>query len=174
VKHGMIAGALACVAILAACDDARDYLSRVPAGPPSADEITPYYDGHGGLLGVEMSGNVVELRVRQPYDQLHRGGSLWARVGPFVYLFTPATRQVFRDFPGVAAVRVVTVVADGSEVARAMLRRDALNDVRWRRSLNILGHALQEGHDNPRRLEELTDWGERYADFSYNPDFVSR
>lgn len=174
VKHGTIAGVVACVFLLAGCDQARDYLGGDPVDLPAPEELTPYYATHGGVLGIEVSGNVVEVRVRQPYDQLERGGSLWARVGPFVYLFTPATRQVFHDFPGVAAVRVITVVPDGTEVARAMLRRDALTDARWRRSLNILGHALQDGQEHPRRLEALTDWGEGYTDYRYNPDFVSR
>jgi hypothetical protein len=174
VKLGVVAGGIACVLMLGACDQARGYLAGEPAEIPMAADLAPYYAGHNGMLGVEVNGNVVEVRVRQPYDQLDRGGSLWARVGPFVYLFTPSTRQVFDDFPGVAAVRVVTTVHDGDEVARAMLRRDALNDVRWRRSLNILGHALQEGHSNPRRLEELTDWGETHTEYRYNPDFVKR
>jgi hypothetical protein len=174
VKRSMIAGGLACVLVLSGCDEAQDYLSRAPAAPPAAEELVPYFATHGRLVGIELNGNVVEVRVRQPYDQLDRGGSLWARVGPFIYLFTPTTRQVFEDHPGVAAVRVVTLLPDDSEVARAMLRRDALNETRWRRSLNILGHALQEGQENPRRLEELTDWGEAYTEYRYNPDYVRR
>jgi hypothetical protein len=174
VKQSMFAGAAACVIVFGGCDQARDYLAGDPAEVPAAEALTPYFAGHNGVLGVEVNGNVIEVRVRQPYDQLDRGGSLWARVGPFVYLFTPSTRQIFHDFPAVAAVRVVTVVPDGTEVARAMLRRDALNDVRWRRSLNILGHALQDGQEHPRRLEALTDWGENYTDFRYNPEYVSR
>ena len=69
----------------------------------------------------------------------------------------------------------VTVVEDasGEEVARATLARDRLSDVRWRRSLNILGHALQQGRENPRRLEELTEWGEEHTEFRYNPEFVN-
>lgn len=169
-----IAGAVACVFVFGGCDQARDYLSREPGTPPSAEQVAPYYAGHGGLLGVEISGNVVELHVSQPFQQIERGGSLWARVGPYVFLMTPATRQVFEDFPAVAAVRVVTLLPDGTEVARAMLRRDALNDTRWRRTLNILGHALQDGREHPRRLEELTEWGEAYAEFQYNPRYVNR
>jgi hypothetical protein len=116
---------------------------------------------------------VVEIRIEQPYQQLTRGGSLWARVGPFVYLLTPATRQVFQDFPGVAAVRVVTELPDGDEVARAMLRRDTFGEVRWRRTLNLLGHALKDGQEHPRRLEQLTDWGEAHTEYRYNPDYVN-
>jgi hypothetical protein len=147
---------------LGACDQARDFLAGDPPGV------------HGGVIGIEVSGNVAEVQVVQDGDQLARGGSLWARVGPFIYLFTPATRSVFEDHPAIAAVRVITLTPDGSEVARAMLRRDALNDARWRRSLNILGLALQEGHEHPRRLEALTDWGEGLTEYRYNPDYVSR
>ena len=72
-----------------------------------------------------------------------------------------------------AAVRVVTHLPNGDEVARAMLRRDALSGVRWQRTLNILGHALRDGQENPRKLEELTEWGEEHTEFHYNPEFVN-
>lgn len=168
------AGVLACVLVSGGCDQVREILEKDVPQPPSAEEVEPYYAGHADVRSVEMNGNVVELRVRQPIQQLQRGGSLWARVGPFIYLFTPSTRAVFQEFPGVAAVRVVTLLPDGDEVARAMLLRDRLSDVRWRRSLNLLGRALQEGRESPRRLEELTQWGEEHTDFAYNPDYVSR
>lgn len=171
-KHLLIAGAAACVTVVGGCDQAREYLAGTPEPLPTQQELATHYAGHGGVLEVETSGNVVELQVRQSYRQLERGGSLWARVGPFVYLFTPATRQLFQDYPSVAAVRVVTVLPHGEEVARAMLRRDAMGDVLWTRSLNILGWALQEGQKSPRRLEQLTDWGEAHTEFSYNPDYV--
>lgn len=172
VRKRLIAGAVACVMVLGACDQAREYLAGTPAPLPTPEELAPYYVAHGNVVGIELSGNVVELEVTQPYDQLQRGGSLWARVGPFVYLFTPATRQVFQDYPAVAAVRVITVLPHGEEVARAMLRRDALGDVQWRRSLNVLGWALQDGTKSPRRLEQLTEWGEAHTEFRYNPDYV--
>lgn len=173
MKAQRIAGVVACVFLFAGCDQLREYLGGEAPEPPEAEEIEPYYAEHRGIDRIELSGNVVELHVRQPYDQLERGGSLWARVGPFVYLMTPSTRLVFEDFPGVAAVRVVTYLPDGEEVARAMLRRDALSGVRWQRTLNILGHALRDGRENPRRLEELTEWGEEYTEFRYNPDYVN-
>jgi hypothetical protein len=169
-----IAGVLACVFVSGGCDQARDYLAGDAAPPPTAEEVEPYYAGHVGVREVGVSGNLVEVRVQQPYEHLDRGGRVWARVGPYVYLLTPSTQQLFRDFPAVAAVRVVTLLPDGDEVARAMLRRDALNESRWRRTLNILGRALRDGHDNPRRMEELTEWGETHTEFRYNPEYVSR
>jgi hypothetical protein len=69
---------------------------------------------------------------------------------------------------------VVTQTPDGREVARATLRRTELSDVLWRRSLNILGRALNEGTERPRILEELVDWGEDHTEFQYDPAFVPR
>ena len=166
------AGVVACVLVFGGCDQVRGFLGEAEPPPPTADEVAPYYAEHQGVVDLRMSGNVVEMEVRQPFEQLERGGSLWARVGPFVYLLTPATRSVFQDFPGVAAVRVITTLPNGEEVARAMLRRGALSDVLWRRTLNLLGHALAEGRENPRRLEELTEWGEEHTEFHYNPEFI--
>ncbi len=173
MKSNHVAGVLACVFVFGGCDQAASYLGRDEPDPPAVEAVEPYYAQHQGVNEVRVSGNVVELHVRQPYQQLDRGGSLWARVGPYVYLMTPSTRSVFDDFPGVAAVRVVTHLPDGEEVARAMLRRDELSEILWRRTLNILGHALREGRENPRRLEELTEWGEAHTEFRYNPDLVN-
>ncbi|MFW5951173.1 MAG: hypothetical protein ACOCVZ_03550 [Gemmatimonadota bacterium] len=173
MKARIIAGAVACVFVFGGCDQLGGKIGGERPAPPSPDAVAQYYAQHRGVDDVRVSGNVVELHVKQPYQQLDRGGSLWARVGPFVYLMTPSTRSVFEDFAGVAAVRVVTYLPDGDEVARAMLRRDRLSDVLWRRTLNILGHALQEGRENPRTLEELTEWSERYTEFHYNPDYVN-
>jgi hypothetical protein len=172
VKSISVAGVVACVFVFGGCDQVADRLGRDAPEPPAAEAVEPYYAQHRGVNEVRISGNVVELDVSQPYQQVDRGGSLWARVGPFVYLMTPSTRSVFEDFPGVSAVRVITHLPDGEEVARAMLRRDELSDILWRRTLNILGHALQEGRQNPRRLEELTEWGEEHTEFHYNPAYV--
>jgi hypothetical protein len=172
VKAWISAGVIACVFVVGGCDQVREYLGEDTPEPPTAAEVEPYYAEHRGVDSVRLSGNVVELHVKQPYRDLDRGGSLWARVGPFVYLLTPSTRSVFEDFPGVAAVRVVTHVPNGDEVARAMLRRDAMSAVLWQRSLNILGHALRDGRENPRKLEELTEWGEERTEFRYNPEYV--
>ncbi len=170
-------GALACAVIIGgatgACDRVEEYVHPEPPAPDAA-EVATFYAQYRGVDSVRMSGNVAVLDVEQPYDQVQRGGSLWARVGPYVYLMTPATRAAFTDLKGLAAVRVVTHLPDGTEVARAMLRRDALSDILWRRTLNILGHALEEGEENPRKLEELTEWSERHTEFRYNPNYVGQ
>lgn len=139
---------------------------------PTEAQVREVYAAYGRLESVGLSGNVVELRFSQDPGQLRRGGSLWARVGPYVYLLSPATRSLFEQFGGVAAVRVITLGAGGEEVARAMLRQDALTDILWRRTLNILGHAIQEGSRRPSLLEELVQWGERYTEYEYNPEYV--
>ena len=89
---------------------------------PTAEEAAEYYTAVTDL-SVEMAGNVAEVTVVQSTAQLRRGGSLWARVGPYIYLFSDATRDLFVDFPGLAAVRVITTTSGGTEVARATLLR---------------------------------------------------
>lgn len=161
------AAALIAATLVSACD-----LFRNEAPLPTAEQAATYYENASGLIGVELSGNVVEVRIRQPASQLRRGGSLWARVGPYIYLFTPGTRDLLEAYGGVAAVRVITLAPGDVEVARATLKRDALNDILWRRSLNLLGHALGEGTRRPSRLEDLVEWGEQHTEYRYNPTYV--
>ncbi len=52
------------------------------------------------------------------------------------------------------------------------MTRDALNELTWRRALNIAGHTRQEGTRQPRRLEELVEWGEEHTEYRYDPDYV--
>jgi hypothetical protein len=67
----------------------------------------------------------------------------------------------------------VTVTSEGSEVARALLARDALNDITWRRARHIAGLARRDGTRRPTLLEELVEWGEDHTEYSYNPSFQS-
>lgn len=165
--------AFAAVSLVAACD--RILPQRADLTLPPIADVRAIYERNGLASGeFALNGNVVEITVPQPADQVQRGGSLWARVGPYIYLFTPATREVFETWEGVAAVRVITRLPQGPEVARARLDRARLNDVRWQRALNILGHALQEGTERPVLIEDLVNWGEEYTEHSYNPDYVRR
>ena len=118
------AGLLACMMTFSGCDRIEGVLDRSAPAPPEAEAVAPLYASHSGVRSVELNGNVVEVRVAQPMRHMERGGSLWARVGPYVYVFAPATRDVFETFPGVAAVRVITILPNGDEVARATLARD--------------------------------------------------
>lgn len=138
-----------------------------PAGTvPTAEQVETYYTVPWESWA-DLSGNVAQLVVVQPADQLRRGGRLWARVGPYIFLFSEATRSLFEDHGGLAAVRVITRTPDGEEVARATLTRQALNDLTWRRALNISGLARRDGTERPTRLEDLVEWGEEHTTYEY-------
>ncbi len=160
---------LACIAVfcLAGCG------STAPAGElPTAEVIEAAY-AYERTLSAEIVGNVAVLTVQQEPLQLRRGGTLWAKVGPFVFLFSDETRLLFEQYDGLGAVRVITRVGD-TEVANALLRADELTDLLWRRSLNIAGKARRDGTTMITLLEDLVDWGEGHTDFTYNPRFTSR
>lgn len=139
---------------------------------PTADEVTAAYE-YEGNLSVEMRGNVAEITVTQSRNQLRRGGGLWAKVGPYIFLFSDETQSLFTQFDGLAGVRVVTT-SGSREVARALLLRDALNDITWKRSLNIAGVARRDGSQHPSRIEALVHWGEDHTEYEYNPAFIPR
>jgi hypothetical protein len=140
---------------------------------PSAEEILSYYSVER-TIEAEINGNVAELILYQPAAQLQRGGSLWAKVGPYIYLFSDATRQLMRDHAGLAAVRVITRDPSGDEVARATLARGTLNDLTWRRALNLSGRARRDGSQRVGLLEDLIRWGEDRTDFEYSQQYVRR
>lgn len=171
VRALAISVALALTGATGACD--RIWPPRPDTTLPAIADVRGIFHANGLDADTRLAGNVVEIRVEQPAEQLRRGGSLWARVGPWIYVFNPGTREVFERYPGVAAVRVITR-SNGREVARAVLRNGVLSSVLWRRSLNIMGRAVQEGTESPIRLSELAEWGERYGEYTYNPEFVPR
>jgi hypothetical protein len=138
---------------------------------PTVDEVEAYYEGTPGIT-VEMSGNVAEITVVQPYSQVRRGGTLWAKVGPYIYLFSQETESLFLDFGGLAGVRVITTTSSRGEVARVFLTRDELSDVLWRRAKNIAGLARRDGTERPSLLEDLVQWGEDHTEYEYDPRFV--
>lgn len=140
---------------------------------PTAGEIAERFTIEN-RLEAELNGNVAELVVYQASAQLQRGGSLWARVGPYVFLFSEPTRDLFVDYPGLAAVRVITRDPSGNEVARATLSRGTLNEVTWRRALNVAGRARRDGTERVTLLEELIRWGEDRTDFQYSDRYVRR
>lgn len=168
-RNGIHRWSLALLAALAgtACVGGQDL------AVPDADTVESYYSYGGGLEAV-VDGNVATLTVTQSADQLRRGGRLWAKVGPYVVLFTEETWRLFEDHPGLAGVRVVTELEGGPEVARALLRRDALTGVLWRRSLNIAGRARRDGTEQVTLIEKLIEWGEDRTDFEYNPRYTRR
>ena len=109
----------------------------------------------------------------QPTSQIRRGGVLWAKVGPYILLFSDDTQSLFEDYPGLAAVEVKTELAGGREIARALLTRNELSDILWRRSLNIAGKARRDGTKRPSLLDDLVRWGEEHTRYEYNKEYTS-
>lgn len=139
---------------------------------PPVEAVDSVYRAHGLSPDVSFSGNVVELRALQPREQLQRGGALWARVGPYIYLMTPATEAVFETWDGVAAVRAITMTPSGDEIARALLLRATFAEPQWRRAQNLLGRALREGTERPSRIEALVHFGEDNTEHEYSSRYV--
>jgi hypothetical protein len=139
---------------------------------PSEAEVGEHYATAPDVT-VRLSGNVVELTIDQPLRQVRRGGSLWAKVGPYIYLFSNETETLLREYPGVAGVLAITRTGrDETEVARAFLHRDSLNELTWRRARNIAGKARTEGTRRPVLLEELVQWGQDHTEFGYSEEFT--
>lgn len=154
---------LAAVAVLQGCGDSPELEL------PSEGDLDGLY---GSRAEVSLNGNVVEVRVEQGRRQLSRGGPLWARVGPYIFLFSPQTQKLFQTYDGVAAVRVRTVTGDGEGVAQATLRRDALNAFTWKDARRHVARARREGTDKPGYMEDLVDYGEERTTHEYNPEFT--
>lgn len=140
---------------------------------PTADDVASYYQIPARTT-FEMNGNVAEIGVWQPGEHIRRGGSLWVKVGPYVYLFSEATRDLLTDYPGLAAVSVTTYSPTDRWLGRATLRRDALNAVTWKRALNVAGHARKSGSRKLGLLDDLVEWGEDHTDFEYNSAYLNR
>lgn len=138
---------------------------------PSEEQVEGAFS-YEGALSVSMNGNVAEVKVTQPDQHIRRGGSLWAKVGPYIILFSEEAENLFKAYPGLAGIRVITTTSGGTEIARALLPRDALNDLTWRRALNIAGQARRDGTRRPTLLEALVRWGEEHTEYDYNPRFI--
>ena len=154
------------VAAAAACTPAGD------GTLPTEEQVLGYYESDR-RIEAEIVGNVAVLTVDQDANQLRRGGPLWAKVGPYVFLFSEETRRLLEDFDGLAGVRVTTMVGR-AEVASALLTHSELSDVLWARSLNIAGRARLEGTNRMTLLEDLVDWGEAHTEFTYNEVYTAR
>ncbi len=138
---------------------------------PTVEDLEAAYL-YEGELSAAMSGNVAEITIVQPAWHLERGGALWAKVGPYIILFTEETQNLFKDYPGLAGVRVITVSSGGPEVARALLLRGTLNEITWRRAQHISGLARRDGTRRPTLLEDLVRYGEDHTEYEYNPRYV--
>lgn len=139
---------------------------------PSDAEAQAYFQA-SSTVSVRVNGNVAEITVNQPLSQVRRGGTLWSKVGPYIYLFTEQTESLLRDYPGLAGARVITRTSRrDTKVAEAFLPRDALNELTWRRARNIAGTARRDGTARPSVLEDLVEWGQDHTEFEYNSEFV--
>jgi hypothetical protein len=145
--------------------------SNAPADPPSADEVAAHYT-YEGDLEVAMSGNVAQVTVSIDRDQYRMGGELWARASPYIFLFSPATREALETHPGLGGVRVIVNYQNGSMVAEALLERGTLNTVGWDRALHVAGLARTEGSQSPGYMRDLVAWGEDHTEFQYNREYV--
>jgi len=161
------------LAILAAAGTAACEREGPGHPVPSAAQIAPYYD-YAGLLDVEISGNVAHVSVTIDPADYARGGDLWAKSFPYIFLFSPGTREAFREHPGLGGVRVMIRHPGSDIMAQAMLERGTLTEGTWRRALNIAGRARQEGTERPGLMTDLVHFGEDHTDYQYNPDYISR
>ena len=160
VRFGLFAAA---VLTAAACED------QPTLTLPSESDLAGLY-GEGPR--VTLNGNVVDVVVTQPSDQLVRGGSVWAKVGPFIYLFSPQTQDLFESYSGIGGVRVTTRDGGGREVARALLPRGTLNSLTWPKAINLVGKARLEGTRRPSYILDLIEYGEDTAEFEYSSRYV--
>jgi hypothetical protein len=127
---------------------------------------------YGERVDISLNGNVVELVVTQDGDQLSRGGSVWAKAGPYIFLFTPQTQELLEAYGGIGGVRVTTLDANGQLIARALLERGALNSVTWPRAISVAGRARVEGTQRPQTMVNLAEYGEEHTSFEYSQRYV--
>lgn len=147
------------IAGVAGCDSA-------PAGMqlPSTDEVAEWY-GEG--TSADFNGNRLEITGPMEDDYIRRGGRLWARSGPYFFLFNVHVRDLMVNYPDIAAVRVTAVTESGEEIAVATLLRDDMNEYRWREALARSSLAQRDGTRNPRLVERLITFGEDHTEFHY-------
>lgn len=165
VPAGLVAAAVLVVAatIPAACRPEENLAL------PTASVLDTLY---GGTADVSLNGNVVEVRLTQDAEQLRRGGSVWAKAGPYIYLFTPQTRDIFVNFGGVGGVRVTTLDGSGDLVARALLERGTLTSITWKRAINTASNARANGTKRPQTMVDLAEYGEEHTNYEYGRTYI--
>ncbi len=147
-------------------------LPEEPEHPvPAAAEIEPHYVWEGPV-NVEMSGNVAQVSVTVDPGDFARGGDLWAKAFPYIFIFSPGTQAAFDENPGLGGVRVLVRHPNGDVVSQALLSREVLTDLTWNRALNISKEAREHGTERPARMQDLVRWGEDHTEFEYNPTYI--
>lgn len=137
--------------------------AREPVLPPPDSSAAWFGEG----AEVRLDGRVLEVRGEIDPEFLRRGGTIWERSGPYFYLFNVHVRDLLETYPDLAGVRAITYGPGGRELARAVLRRDALSSVQWNEALARASLAQTQGTARPRRIEELIRYGEDHTEFSY-------
>ncbi|MGI9037769.1 MAG: hypothetical protein ACR2GQ_02805 [Gemmatimonadota bacterium] len=127
---------------------------------------------YGETARVTLDGNVAEVRVTQSPEQLRRGGPIWAKAGPYIYLFTPQTQALFNDYGGLGGIRVTTLDGRGDLVARALLKRGTLNSATWPRAINVAGRARVDGTTRPQTMVDLAEYGQEHTDYEYSQKYA--
>ncbi len=142
--------------------------------PPSADELADagHWSWEGGVE-VEITGNVARVSITVDPAPYARGGDLWAKGLPYLFLFSQGTRDALDAHPGLGGVRIRTVHPGGDVMAEALLSRGTLNDFSWRQALNVAAQARRDATERPGRMRDLVRWGEDHAEFEYNPRYIS-
>jgi hypothetical protein len=150
---------LACVLFLPGCEEPSEQLVL-----PDPGAVQSWF-GEG--TEAEFEGNVLSITGAIEADYLRRGGRLWARSGPYFYLFNVHVQKLLLDYPDIAAVRATAVTESGEVLSVATLQRTRLNEARWREALARASLAQTEGTENPRLVERLIQFGEDFTDFRY-------
>ncbi|TVP54708.1 MAG: hypothetical protein EA351_12640 [Gemmatimonadales bacterium] len=174
-SKGAVAATLALVLLvggLAACD-AVQLPDRTEHPPPAASELEGYYSFPSGSLEFGMSGNVAQLAVTVDPDPFYRGGDLWAKSLPYLFIFSQGTRDALDEHEGLGGIRVRVLHPGGDVMAEALLRRGDMTQRDWREALSIAGLARREGTERPGRMVALVRWGEDHTEFEYNPEYIS-
>jgi hypothetical protein len=147
------------VTMLTGCDD-RDRALVLPDPTEAAGWFGPETEA-------TVTGNLLVVRGTIDPAFLRRGGQIWARSGPYFYLFNVHVQRLFQEYPDLAAVRAITVTPDGRELARATLHRAELSEYQWRDALARASIAQTQGTASPRRIEDLIRFGEDRTEFQY-------
>jgi hypothetical protein len=142
--------------------------------PPTAAELAEaghwsYADG----VRVEVTGNVARVSITVDPAPYARGGDLWAKGLPYLFLFSQGTKDALDGNPGLGGVRVRAMHPGGDVMSEALLSRGALNDFSWRQALNIAAQARRDATERPGRMRDLVRWGEDHTEFEYNPRYIS-
>ncbi len=132
---------------------------------PDPVEVADWY-GEG--TEARFDGNLLEIRGTIDPEFLRRGGRIWARSGPYFYLFNVHVHRLLIEYPDIAAVRAIAVTEGGDELAVATLARGAMNEPRWQEAMARVAYAQRDGTENPRLVERLIQFGEDYTEYSYH------